>query len=369
MKLTKTLVALVASTLMGLGSGQLASADTQPPKLLVQITIDALRGDFLTRYDYLFAKSGGFKRLLDKGYWYQNAHYQHANTETIVGHTSLATGAPPSVHGMIANAWFDRQEDRLIYNIEDANYSLLTPGAGVDQKNEIDHTQRTAKNDGRSPARILSTTLSDEIFLASNGKAKVFAVSVKDRGAVSMAGHSGKAFWFSKANGQFVTTSYYYDRYPAWTEALNQNKPASRYADTAWDLTRKAEDYAFIHDDDQSFETALPGFGRVFPHAFGPANNKYFNTFLTLSPAGDELTLDFAKTLIQNENLGVDDTTDYLGISFSSNDYVGHVFGGSSLENEDNLVRLDKTLGELFSFLDKKVGLKNTVIVLSADHG
>ncbi len=257
----------------------------------------------------------------------------------------------------------------MTYNIEDPRYTLLSSDADVDQSTEIDPTQRAARSDGRSPAAILVSTFSDELSIHTDKKSKVFGVSVKDRGAVSMAGHAGKAFWFSKAKGEFVSSSFYYDTYPQWVNDFNANKPALDYANKHWELMYKPSEYMFGDKDDQEWESAIGGFGRVFPHAYGPADGKYYTTFLTLSPAGDELTLDFAKTLIENEAIGEDNVTDYLSVSFSSTDYVGHVFGPSSLEAEDNLLRLDKTLADLFAFVEKKVGLKNTLIVLSADHG
>ena len=218
-------------------------------------------------------------------------------------------------------------------------------------------------------AVILVTTFGDELAIHTNKKAKVFGVSVKDRGAISMAGHVGKAFWFSKAAGEFITSEYYYDEYPEWVTAFNAAKPAQRYANQRWELLLESSAYLHADDDDQQWEIALGEFGRVFPHEYGPADGKYFTTFLTISPAGDELTLDFAKQLIANENIGADDVTDYLSVSFSATDYVGHLFGPSSLEAEDNLLRLDRTLANLFAYVDETVGLENTLIVLSADHG
>jgi len=201
------------------------------------------------------------------------------------------------------------------------------------------------------------------------GGSKIFAVSIKDRGAVSMAGHAGKAFWFSKKTGEFVTSSYYYEQYPAWVNEWNGGKPAAAYSGKAWELTHEPSRYLFGSRDNRFYETDVAGFGRTFPHPYGEVGDKYFTTKLTLSPAGDELTLDFAKTLLDREQLGRDAVPDYLAISFSSTDYVGHVFGASSLEIEDNLVRLDRVLADLFAYIDQKVGLENTLIVLSADHG
>ncbi len=341
---------------------------TKPPRLILQITVDQFRGELPFKYlDRL--GPGGLRYLIDNGVVYTDAHHQHANTETIVGHATLATGAQPSEHGMIGNVWFDHETGKLTYNIEDDRYHLLTSGAGVDQDTEIDPTQAVASSDGRSPSAILVSTFSDELAAHYNGQAKVFGVSVKDRGAVSMAGHVGKAFWFSKATGEFVTSSYYYDRYPDWVVQWNEKGLPFDYADTTWDLLNDRSSYLFGEDDDNPWETDLAGFGRTFPHSFGAADSPYFTTFLTITPAGDELTADFAKTLIANEELGADTIPDFLAVSFSSTDYVGHIFGPSSLEGEENIIRLDRTLADLFSYIDQQIGLENTLIVLSADHG
>ena len=342
--------------------------DGAPPRLIVQITVDALRSDLPKRYAHVLGE-GGFGYLMNKGVVYTNAHYQHANTETIVGHVSLATGSVPAAHGMVGNVWFDRELGRLTYNIEDPEHHLLTAGGDVDKKTEIDPTQKAAKVDGRSPAAILSSTFSDELAVHYGGQSKIFAVSVKDRGAVSLAGHAGKAFWFSKSTGEFVTSTYYYEQYPDWVNAWNARKPALAYAGKSWELLHPASKYLFGDADDRGYETDFPGFGRTFPHPWGEAGDKYLTTRLTLSPAGDALTLDFARTLLDQEQLGKDELPDYLAISFSSTDYVGHLFGASSLEAEDNIAHLDRTLADLFAHIDKKVGLKNTLIVLSADHG
>jgi predicted AlkP superfamily pyrophosphatase or phosphodiesterase len=359
--------AAIAWLLAGLFTFATASA-AEPPKLVLQITVDQLRGDLPTRY-YDRLGDGGFRYLWENGVVYRNAHHAHANTETIVGHATLATGAHPSVHGMVGNLWFDRETGFTTYNVEDAAYPLLTKGADVDKDTEIDPTQRAARSEGRSPAAILVTTFSDELRSSTDGAAKVVGVSVKDRGAISMAGHSGTAYWFSKAGGEFVTSSYYLDEYPEWVSEFNEARPAQAYANTSWTLLHDQESYLFSDSDDREWETDVAGFGRTFPHSFGDGTSPYFTTWLTLSPAGDRLVLDFAKKLLVNEQLGADEVTDYLSVSFSSTDYVGHVFGPSSLEAEDNILQLDRTLAELFAHVDEHVGLDNTLIVLSADHG
>ena len=330
--------------------------------------MDQLRGDLPTRY-YDRLGEGGFRYLWESGIVYRDAHHAHANTETIVGHATLATGAHPSNHGMVGNVWFDRETGFTTYNVEDPNYHLLTEGASVDADTEIDPTQRAARSEGRSPSAMLVTTFSDELRSNTGGKAKVVGVSVKDRGAISMAGHTGTAYWFSKASGGFVTSTYYLDQYPGWVNAFNAAKPAQRFANTTWELLHDQSSYLFGDSDDREWETDVGGFGRVFPHNFGDGSSPYFNTWLTLSPAGDEIVLDFAKQALVEEQLGQDDVTDYLSVSFSSTDYVGHMFGPSSLEAEDNILQLDRTLADLFAFVDEQVGLENTLIVLSADHG
>jgi len=364
----RTPIRLAATLTMiaGIQAAFFAQADT--PRLVLQITVDQLRGDFITRYEERLG-AGGFRYLLDNGVYYTNAHYQHANTETIVGHASLATGTVPAAHGMVGNIWFDRELGRQVYNIEDPDYHLLSADADVDSSTEIDPTQRAAKADGRSPNAILSSTFGDELSLHFGGKSKVFGVSVKDRGAVAMAGHAGKAFWFSKAGGAFVTSSYYYDRYPEWVIEWNARKVPYEYAGRQWSLLHDASSYRFGDADDRPWETDFPGWGRTFPHAYGDADDKYFTTRLTLGPAGDRLVLAFAQALVEKEQVGKDDTPDYLSVSFSSTDYVGHLFGASSLEAEDHFLQLDHTLAELLQFIDREVGLEHTLITLSADHG
>jgi len=366
MKIASLSAALMAVAMFG--SVALAETADPAPKLVLQITVDQLRGDLPGRFAQRYGQ-GGFRYLLEKGTWYSNAHYQHSNLETVVGHAVLATGAFPSAHGMVANVWMDRETGELGYAVEDSAYELIGSRGGVDKESEIDATQAAAQSDGRSPRAILTSTFSDELAVGTAGRAKIFGVSVKDRGAIPLAGHAGKAFWFSKKTGEFVSSSYYYEKYPQWVNEWNERRPADAYDGKSWDLLEDRGKYVYGDMDDRPYETALPGYGRVFPHPFGTKDDKLFYTLLTLSPVGDELTLDFAKSLIENERLGQDEVPDYLSISFSSTDYVGHVFGIASLESEDNMLRLDRTLADLFAYVDRKVGLKNTLMVLSADHG
>jgi len=323
-----------------------------PPRLVVQITIDQLRGDLPMRYRERLPK-GGFRYLLEEGVHYSNAHYRHANTETAVGHATLVTGADPSRHGIIGNDWIDPISGAFVYNTEDDRHHLI----GMDSR----------PHSGVSPRMLLSSTIGDELVLSNAGRSRVFSVSGKDRGAILPGGHAGKAFWYSKSSGEFVTSTYYYEAYPEWVTAWNAAKPADRYRGKKWELLQPRESYFAKDLDDRPYEADFGDLGRTFPHHYG--DNKYTTLVVGITPAVDELTLAFAKEMVQREKIGAGEATDLLTISFSATDYVGHLFGPSSLESEDNLLRLDRILASLFEFLDETVGLENTLIALSADHG
>lgn len=358
-----------ALTLLMIGNLTDANAQTKSDvQLVLQVTVDGLRADLLNRYREGFGK-GGFRYLMQQGVVYTNAHYQHANTETIVGHATLATGAFPSEHGMIGNVWFDREAGGLVYNIEDPQHPLLPTREGQVQGEQVDPAQKLSRTQGRSPVSILAATLGDGLKAYYGGQSKVFGVSGKDRSAVSMAGQTGRAFWYSTDTGDFVTSTYYYDAYPGWVRDWNAQRKAESYAGSSWRLLNDAATYLLGHQDDRAYEVDLRGYGRVFPHPFGKAADKLFYTRLLVSPVGDQLIFDFSKALITSEQLGQDSIPDYLSISFSSVDAVNHFFGPSSLENEDIVLQLDRTLADLFAFVDETVGLKYTLIVLSADHG
>jgi predicted AlkP superfamily pyrophosphatase or phosphodiesterase len=306
---------------------------------------------------------------MKQGVVYTNAQYQHANTETIVGHATLATGTVPAQHGMIGNVWFDREAKELSYNIEDPDAPLLPSREEHVEGEQVDPAQKLARTKGRSPKVLLAPTFGDSLTAYYAGKAKVFGVSGKDRSAVAMAGQVGKAFWFSTDTGDFITSKYYYDAYPDWAQKWNGQRKAEKFAGTEWTLSADPSTYLLAEQDDRSYEMDIKGYGRTFPHRFGEAGNKLLYTQLVASPFGDELLLDFSKELIVNEKIGQDSVPDYFSISFSGVDAVNHFFGPSSLENEEIVRHLDRTLADLLKFVDKIVGLKHTLIVLSADHG
>jgi predicted AlkP superfamily pyrophosphatase or phosphodiesterase len=360
---------MVALTLLLVGNFTYGYAQSEPDiRLVLQITVDGLRADLINRYENSFGE-GGFRFLLEKGTVYTNAHYQHANTETIVGHATLATGTFPSQHGMVGNVWFDREAGELAYNIEDPDNPIIATRENETKGGQVDPAQKKSRTQGRSPAVILAPTFGDGLAAYYSGRSKIFGVSGKDRSAVSMAGHAGKAFWFSTNSGDFVTSTYYYDTYPDWVSQWNARRRAEGYSGQSWSLLNDAASYLLAAQDDRPYEADLRGYGRVFPHPFGRVDDNLFYTRILVSPIGDRLLLDFSKTLITHEELGRDEIPDYLSISFSGVDAVNHFFGPSSLENEDVVVQLDRTLADLLAFIDKTVGLKHTLVVLSADHG
>lgn len=325
-------------------------AEHAQPKLVLQLVVDQLRGDLIHQHQSQFG-SGGFNYLLSHGIDYHNAHHPHANTTTCAGHATIATGSYPSLHGVVDNEWYDRKSKEIVYCMLDAKANVLPTV----------HTKTTIP--GRSPKNLKASTLSDEIILSNKGKA--FAVSLKDRAAITLAGHAGKAFWFDKINGGFVTSSYYYSSYPGWVQRWNNSYESKPYD---WELSKNKSSYQ--NANVPAFRHNYGDYGQTFPHHIvNPPSEAYFKS-LSRSPRADQLTADFAQQLLIQEKLGqTPGKTDYLAISFSAVDAIGHQFGPNSLEAEDNLLVLDKTLEHLFQVIDKQIGLDHVIIVLTADHG
>ena len=269
-------------------TGNTILASEQPRqdiRLVLQITVDGLRADLLSRYQAGFGDDG-FGYLTTHGVVYTNAQYQHANTETIVGHTTLATGTFPSQHGMVGNVMFDRKAGELTYNIEDPNAPLLPSREESAVGEQVDPSQQLARTKGRSPVAILVPTLGDGLAAYYAGRSKIFGVSGKDRSAVAMAGHAGKAFWYSTDNGDFITSRYYYDDYPEWASHWNAQRKAEKYAGDKWTLPADKATYLLAAQDDRPYEADLKGYGRTFPHQFSGAGSKLLYTQLMVSPEG-----------------------------------------------------------------------------------
>jgi len=331
-----------------------AVAQADKPRLIVQITVDQLRGDLLFRYQHNFINQHqrkGFHRFLSEGTLFTNSHYNHAATLTAVGHSTLATGATPDQHGVIGNNWYDVATQSDMYCVADKQTQLLN-----------------AEGRSASPKNLMASTFSDQLHLATNGKAKIYSVSVKDRGAILTGGHFGKSFWMDKNKGNFISSSYYYDELPQWATQFNQSGRKDQHIGQQWTLS-KAESAYVNSTKNQLYQIPPKGFSRGFPHGLPAEKGKSYYKALAYTPFADQLTADFAKMLVQEHQLGSDEITDYLAVSFSMNDYIGHRFGPNSREAEDGLYRLDQTLADFFQFLDQRIGLENVLLAISADHG
>ena len=343
---------LLAGLAMAGGCEREPDAALDAPALVLLVVVDQLRGDVLDRYGERLP-GDGLRRLAEEGVHFREAHYGHGITATAPGHATIVTGAHPSSHGIAGNDWVDPETGRRVYCVGDPDHRLLgEPGK--------DH-------DGVAPTNLLAETLGDVLIEQSGGASRVFAVSIKDRGAILPAGVNGKAFWFSRRTGRFVTSDYYYRREPRWLTDFNAAAPADVYAATPWTLLRDKDDYEWRSRDDQPWERDYRGLGRVFPHAVPVGDDAY--SVLRYTPYADELTLDAVAALQRAERIGEGHGTDLLAISLSATDYIGHKFGPDSLEAEDNLFRLDRQIARLLALVEERVGLDRTLVVLTSDHG
>ena len=323
------------------------------PKLVVGIVVDQMKMEYLYRFQNDFG-TNGFKRLMNKGYVFQNAHYNYLPTYTAPGHASIYTGTTPATHGIVGNEWFSRKLGKEMYCTDDATVKTL--GDGTKAEGEM------------SPKNLLSTTITDEVRLATNFKGKVIGMSLKDRGAILPAGHFANwAFWYSKT-GAFISSSFYGSELPNWVTKFNNEKHYMPYINQGWNLLKPLETYNESFADDTVYEGKLNGAKPVFPYNLKEMYEKNDAGIIRATPFGNDLLEEFAKKAIEKENLGKDDATDFLAISFSSTDYVGHILGPRSIELQDTYLRLDNTIADFLNYLDKTVGKGNYLIFLTADH-
>lgn len=339
-------------------------------KLAVMLVFDQLRSDYLMRYKGLFGPDG-FNRFLDKGAWFQEAHYPYAFTVTGAGHASLATGCTPRVHGILGNDWRDRASGDEIYcatTERHRNIPKAPPPAS---------SQGTKREGGGSPERLLVPTVSD-LLRQQSPQSKVAGFSLKDRGAVLPTGKMGTCvYYWDSTTGLFCTSTYYRDALAPWVDDFNKAKLADKWFNGKWEKLRPDLDYARLAGPDDVVGEG-PGIerkqGRTFPHPFptkstdGKPDKTYYNALYN-SPFSNEILADLVIRGITEEQLGQRDVVDFLEVSFSANDVVGHCFGPDSQEVLDTLLRSDQILARLFAELDKKVGADNWIAVLSADHG
>jgi hypothetical protein len=329
------------------------------PKLILVVVIDGLPMEQLYKHHDLFVPNG-FRRLMDRGAVFTDAHQGHAFTLTAPGHAAVSTGAFPYQHGIIGNEWRDRA-GKYVYNTQDPAHKYLdgTP---------------TTQDDGVSPKNLRVSTFGDELGYSNNFASRVYTVAVKDRGAILLAGKTGKAFMYSTRSGQFTSTSYYMPQHPQWWTDFYAGKPQDRFFQQRWNTLLDAKAYERSLPDNQPWTSTSRNMTAGMGYLYGIGEEKpgrnYYNT-LPIGPFGNEILADFALSMMKGERLGrnAKGAADVIGLSFSSHDYINHGFGPESVQSQDHLIRLDRTLARLFDEIDTYVGAGNTLTVLTADHG
>jgi hypothetical protein len=342
------------------------------PKLIVLVVFDQFRGDYIERWNQLYTDDG-FRRLQREGTWFANCYYPYATTMTGPGHASLGTGCSPDRHGIVTNDWYDRAAGATVYCATTDRYRTVT---SLPSDEEAKLAKDKKEKGGGTPDRMLVPTFAETLKDATGGKSKVVAVSLKDRSAVMPGGRKADVcYWFDDRIGQFVTSTFFRDRPHGWVTAYNQSRPADRWFATPWTKLRNDLDYGrFSGPDDVAAEGTgvAKKQGRVFPHPMNAGLKKpgkdYYDTVVT-SPFGNELLLEFAIRALEAENLGKNDVPDFLSVSFSSNDLIGHQYGPDSQEVLDVTLRADLIVRDLLAALDRQVGKGNYLLALSADHG
>ena len=322
-----------------------------PPKLIVGVVVDQLRYDLLTRYQHHFT-DGGFKRLMKGGFFAENMHYNYVPTYTAPGHTSIFTGTTPSIHGIAGNNWI-QDEKKEMYCSQDDEVSSI----GGDEK-----------SGKMSPKNMRVTTVTDQLRLFTNKQSKVFGVAIKDRGAIFPAGNmANAAYWYDATTGNWITSSWYMDSLPSWVQKFNAKKEYAKYMRQNWDILYPKNKYANPSMDnvpweELNFKKETPSFPYIF-------DSTRYASEIRLTPYGNSLTTDMALEVLKNEQMGRGLHTDFLTVSYSSPDYIGHAFGPYSMEIEDNYYRLDRDIKRLLDELDQRYGRDNYWIFMTADHG
>ena len=332
------------------------TSQLERPKLVVGLVVDQMRWDYLYRY-YDKYGNDGFKRLLNQGYSLNNVHINYIPTVTALGHTSIYTGSVPAIHGIAGNDWLDRTTGKNVYCTTDENVKPVGTA--------------NVRVGSHSPKNLWSTTITDELRLATNFQAKVVGVSLKDRASILPAGHNPTgAYWFDDSTGNFVTSSYYMNDLPQWMKNFNAQNLPEKLVANGWSTLRPLNQYTESSPDNSPWEGLL-GSAKTptFPYNNLAADYQAKKDNIRYTPFGNTLTLKVAEASIEGEGLGKDHITDFLAINIASTDYAGHKFGPNSVEVQDVYLRLDQDLAEFFKYLDKNIGKNEYTVFLSADHG
>jgi predicted AlkP superfamily pyrophosphatase or phosphodiesterase len=324
------------------------------PRLVVGLVIDQMRWDFLHRYSSNY-QAGGFKRLMREGFSCDNTMISHIPTYTAVGHAGIYTGTYPSIHGIVGNDWYDYQTGKNVYCTEDSAVHAVGGSASAG---------------GMSPRKLLTTAITDELRLSSNFKSKIIGISLKDRGAILPAGQSANAaYWYDDSTGTMMSSDYYMKVLPDWVKQFNQQARPDSYMKDGWRTLLPAGDEENSTADDMPFEASMPGAKtHTFPYTFNLDSSNKYKVFKT-TPMSMAYSFDFAKKTIEAVAMGKGKGTDFLALSISTTDYIGHTFGPNSLENEDAYLRLDQYLADFLLYLDNEIGQGNYLLFLTADHG
>ncbi|RZK75980.1 MAG: alkaline phosphatase family protein, partial [Pedobacter sp.] len=318
------------------------------PKLVVGLVVDQMRWDYLYRYADRYGK-GGFNRLLNDGFSCDNTLVPYMPTYTAPGHTCVYTGSVPAIHGIVGNNWYEKASHSFVYCTDDSTVNTVGSNSTLGKM---------------SPKNMWTTTITDELRLATNFKGKVIGISLKDRGSILPAGHAANAaYWYQGSTGNWITSSYYMKEVPMWIADYNKMKLANKFYAKNWETLYPINTYTSSTADEKAYE----GKNSTFPHLLTQNIDKNFDAIRS-TPYGNTITLDLAKLAILSEDLGQDNITDFLAVSCSSTDYIGHAYGPNSVELEDTYLRLDKDFEDFFNYLDKKVGKGNYTVFLSADH-
>lgn len=327
----------------------------ESPKLVVGIVVDQMRHEYLYRFGGKFSE-GGFKRLMNDGFVVKNGHYNYAPTVTGPGHASVYTGTTPAMHGIIANEWYDKELRKGVNCVNDPTQK----GVGTpDGKGAV------------SPWRMLTSTVTDELELFTQRRSKTIGISVKDRGAVLPAGHmADAAYWFDGKTGTFVTSTYYMNELPEWVVKFNNLKLADQYLSKVWNTFYPIQEYTASGPDETPYETKLAGKDKpTFPYDLKELRKKNPEYDLLVNvPFGNDFVTDMVKAAIDGEKLGQNTVTDFLAISYSTPDMIGHAMGPNAVEIQDTYIRLDRNIEDLLKMLDSKVGAGKYTVFLSADH-
>ncbi|MFD3393504.1 alkaline phosphatase PafA [Aquirufa sp. OSTEICH-129V] len=331
--------------------GQKKSTESNRPALVVGIVVDQMRYDYLYKYADRYSNNG-LKRLMREGMNCQDNHYNYAPTVTAAGHASVYTGTVPAVHGIVGNEWTDVATGKKVYCTDDSTVSTVGT---------------TGKTGFMSPKNMWTSTITDQLKLAQNFKSKTIAIALKDRGAILPGGHSADgAYWYDSKEGRWITSSFYMQSLPRWVQTFNAEQRAQKYTKAGWNTLYPIQTYTLSGPDDSPYESKMAGeTAPVFPHTLQGGNPL---ELIRTSPYGNTLTKDFAIQAMTEEKLGKNGTTDFLAVSFSSTDYVGHSFGPQSIELEDTYLRLDQDIAEILTYLDKNYGKDQVLVFLTADH-